>query len=128
MIIPEILWNDPEYNGCQWRHSGDPDDYSTLEWFDSNKAKPTQAQLQAKWPAISSQLAMKKLRAKRDLLISKTDWWVLPDRTPTPEQLAYRTALRNITETATPQIDSYGQLIGVTWPVNPMGEEANPNN
>lgn len=128
MIIPEILWNDPDYTGCDWRHSGNPDDYSTLEWFDANVAKPTQAQLQAKWVTISANLALKKLRAQRDVLISKTDWWVLPDRTPTPEQLAYRTALRNITDTATPQLDRYGQLTGVTWPVNPNGEETSINN
>ena len=55
---------------------------------------------------------MIELRAERDRLLAETDWWVLPDRTPTAEQLAYRQALRDITET-------YTSLDDVVWPTKP---------
>lgn len=59
------------------------------------------------------------LRWERDRRIAATDWWVLPDRTATPEQLAYRQALRDITENANPELDQYDNLIidSVDWPV-----------
>lgn len=52
------------------------------------------------------------LRRHRDELIKETDWWVLPDRTPTEAQLAYRQALRDIT-------NEYSNLLEVTWPIKP---------
>jgi hypothetical protein len=60
---------------------------------------PPEDVLMAKIQEISNLLPLQKLRLKRDGLLSKTDWWVLPDRTPTQEQLAYRQALRDITKT-----------------------------
>jgi len=53
-----------------------------------------------------------ELRAERNALLSSTDWWVLPDRTPTQEQLDYRQALRDITNT-------YQSLDTVVWPTKP---------
>jgi len=38
----------------------------------------------------------KAFRAERDRRLTETDWWVLPDRTATTEQLAYRQALRDL--------------------------------
>lgn len=58
------------------------------------------------------------LRIERNRLLSSTDWWVLPDRTPTQAQLDYRQALRDIT-TQTPALDENGNLTGVTWPEKP---------
>lgn len=52
------------------------------------------------------------VRIKRNSLLSSTDWWVLPDRTPTKEQLNYRQALRDI-----PQQPSFPH--DVTWPTKP---------
>jgi hypothetical protein len=40
------------------------------------------------------------LRFLRDQLLRKTDHWCLTDANPTEEMLAYRQALRDITETA----------------------------
>lgn len=64
---------------------------------------------------------LSQLRIERDRRIASTDWWVLPDRTPTQEQLAYRQALRDITQTANPELDSFDELIvnSVDWPVKP---------
>ena len=55
---------------------------------------------------------MRLLRKERDELIAKTDWWVLPDRTPTDAQKKYRQDLRDITKSAT-------SLDDVKWPTKP---------
>ena len=52
------------------------------------------------------------VRKDRDAKLAKTDWWVLSDRTATDEQLAYRQALRDITDQA-------GFPTDVTWPTKP---------
>ena len=52
------------------------------------------------------------LRQVRDQMLAETDWWVLPDRTATDEQTAYRQALRDIT-------DTYSSLDTVVWPTKP---------
>jgi len=52
------------------------------------------------------------LREERNRLIAETDWWVLPDRTPTQDQLDYRQALRDITST-------YSSIEDVVWPTKP---------
>lgn len=55
---------------------------------------------------------LNNLRIERNRLLAETDWWVLPDRTPTDAQLAYRQALRDITNT-------YTSLDDVVWPEKP---------
>jgi len=52
------------------------------------------------------------VRAERNGLLAATDWWVLPDRTPTQAQLDYRSALRDL-----PQQDGFPD--NVTWPEKP---------
>ena len=122
MIIPEVLWRDSDYTGCDWRHSGDPDDYSTLQWKDSNTVtKPTEAQLQAKWDGGIKVAYMKDtVREKRDELIKETDWWGTSDITMTSEQTTYRQSLRDITNDTTGwDTNEYGAVTGVTWPTKP---------
>jgi len=67
---------------------------------------------------FSAEESMSALRSQRNRKLSETDWWVLPDRTPTQAQLDYRQALRDIT-TQTPALDENGNLTGVTWPEKP---------
>ena len=54
------------------------------------------------------------LRKIRNKMLLKTDWWVLPDRTATAEQTAYRQALRDITDTYSSMDDD-----GFAWPTKP---------
>jgi hypothetical protein len=121
MIIHEILWRDSDYTGCIWRHSGDADDYSTLEWAEGNTlTKPSEAQLTSKWAAIKAKIVGEKLRKKRNQLLTESDWMVLADRTPSQEQLTYRQALRDLpANSPNANLDEYGQLTGVTWPTKP---------
>ena len=64
--------------------------------------------------AIDAQpaLLMEGIRLKRNQLLSETDWWVLPDRTATAEQLAYRQALRDLPANTTDPANP-------VWPVKP---------
>lgn len=52
---------------------------------------------------------LQTLRMERNRLLAESDWMVLPDRTPTSAQLAYRQALRDIT-------NNYSAIEGVVWP------------
>ena len=62
--------------------------------------------------AVMTEGNMMALRAERNQRLANTDWWVLPDRTPTQAQLDYRQALRDIT-------DTYSSLEDVVWPTKP---------
>jgi len=96
--------------------------YEGLTWFDDNDLPaPTILEVEAKIVELRAAEPLRLLRVERDRLIAETDWWVLPDRTPTSGQLAYRQALRDLPSTATPVLDSTTRLgiSGVTWPVKP---------
>jgi len=105
--------------GAQW--SMNADDYNQLQWFSEDIPKPTILEVEAKIAELRAAEPMRRLRIERDRLIAETDWWVLPDRTPTSEQLAYRQALRDLPSTATPVLDPTTRLgiSGVTWPTKP---------
>jgi len=53
-----------------------------------------------------------KIRWERDRLIAETDWWALSDKTLTPEQTAYRKALRDVPQ----DFDSPSDVV---WPTKP---------
>ena len=71
-----------------------------------------------KWIAPAGK-AISLLREERNNLLSATDWQASSDLTMTAEQTAYRKALRDLPSTATPSLNSDGQLTGVTWPTKP---------
>jgi hypothetical protein len=84
-----------------------------IDWDESNElSQPTVDEINAAILEVQAEIPLKQLRAKRNDLITETDWWVLPDRTPTDEQRAYRQALRDIT-------DTYTSLEDVVWPTKP---------
>lgn len=105
--------------GAQW--SMNADDYNQLQWFSPDIPKPTRAQVEAKIAELKAAEPMRLLRVERDRLIAETDWWVLPDRTPTSEQLAYRQALRDLPDNSSPVLDPTSRIgiSGVSWPVKP---------
>jgi hypothetical protein len=85
-------------------------------WHD-DRPQPTEEEIQAKIAELEAAEPLRQLRSERDRLIQQTDWWVLPDRTATPAQLAYRQALRDLPANSTPALDENGNLTGVEWPV-----------
>jgi len=63
-----------------------------------------------------------QLRNQRDMLLQQTDTpWGLADYQHPNKQawLDYRQALRDLPETADPQLDENGQLTNVIWPTPP---------
>jgi len=98
------------WQGCAYIQKGD--NYADLDWQDTETAKPTEQEINAKIAELSAAEPLKLLRAERDRLIATTDWWASSDLTMTAEQTAYRQALRDITESAT-------SLDDVTWPTKP---------
>jgi len=106
--------------GAEW--SINEDDYNQLDWFSEDIPKPTILEVEAKIAELKAAEPMRLLREERDRLIAETDWWVLPDRTPTDEQLAYRQALRDLPENSNPVLDYNNwptRISGVTWPTKP---------
>ena len=87
--------------------------------FNSGQVEPTQSQVTAKIEELELAEPMRLLRLQRNTLLSATDWQVLPDLTPSQAVLDYRQSLRDLPSTATPSLDSDGQLTGVTWPTKP---------
>ena len=98
------------------------DDFLGPMDINGNKIIVDEALVNAKIQELSQIKSLKLLRIKRNQLLQQTDWWVLPDRTATPAQLAYRQALRDLPENSTPALDENGNLTGVEWPV--YSEEA----
>ena len=86
-------------------------DLSTLVW-DDERPQPSLEVIQAEVDAVISAAPLNALRQERNRRIAETDWWVLPDRTPTQAQLDYRQALRDITNT-------YTSIHDVVWPEKP---------
>jgi hypothetical protein len=65
---------------------------------------PTQSQL------------MDRVRFQRNQLLAQSDWMAVSDRVMTQAQIDYRQALRDLPQTADPQLDEQGNLTNVTWP------------
>jgi len=85
---------------------------SAIESSDPDTFGVTWAQVSAKQAELIAAQPMKDLRDERNGRLADTDWWAMSDRTMTAEQIAYRQALRDITDSAT-------GLDDVTWPTKP---------
>ena len=62
--------------------------------------------------AYGVEINLRNLRFARNQKLAETDWWANSDLTMTTEQIAYRQALRDITNT-------YNSLETVVWPTKP---------
>ena len=101
-----------EFNQMFAKVTGATDDGTAIESSDPSDFGVTWAQISAKLTELNNAEPMKFLRAKRDELLSETDWWAGSDLTMTQAQIDYRQALRDITDNAT-------SLDDVTWPTKP---------
>ena len=89
----------PNDQRMQWKHVIVVRDDATM---------PTQEE----FDAALAEVQLEELRVERNRRIAETDWWASSDLTMSPEQIAYRQALRDITET-------YASLEDVVWPQKP---------
>ena len=89
------------------------DNLSTLVWLSEDIIQPSNEDIEAKVTELTNAEPLRLLRTERNRLLAETDYWNASD-TPdmSDEQIAYRQALRDITET-------YTSLDDVVWPTKP---------
>lgn len=104
--------NETEFNSMFVRVTAVDDEGNITEETNPANFGVTWAEISAKKTELENDEPLKLLRMHRNSKLAETDWWVLPDRTATDEQLAYRQALRDIT-------DTYTSLDDVVWPEKP---------
>jgi hypothetical protein len=85
-----------------------------IEWHNGTPPIPKE-QILAIIPQVELDIAMETLRAKRNKLLSDTDYLALSDNTMTEEVRTYRQALRDITEGLTTK----EQVEAVVFPTKP---------
>jgi len=104
---------------AEWSLYGET--YSGLTWLDSNQTKPTESEVNAEITRLTNAEPMRLLRVERDRRIAKTDWRASSDLTLVSAWSTYRQALRDLPASASPSLDSNGDLdlTSVTWPTEP---------
>ena len=102
-------------NATIWGIPKNENEFNNLKWTDSIP-KPEWSVIQAKITELQGAEPMRLLRQQRNQLLQQSDWMAVSDRVMTQAQIDYRQALRDLPETADPQLDENGQLINVTWP------------
>jgi hypothetical protein len=90
------------------------EDINQITWH--NGTTPiSKADIQAQFPIVEFDMAMKDLRAKRNRLLADTDHYALSDQTLSDDMRTYRQSLRDITNGLTTVED----VNSVTWPTKP---------
>ena len=94
--------------------------YDGLEW-ESSDTKPTESEVTAKIKELNDAEPMRLLRVERDRLLAVTDWRASSDLTLADNWKTYRQALRDLPASASPKLDSEGNLdlTSVTFPTEP---------
>ena len=106
----------------QFTWSGD--EYSGLTWLES-ETKPTESEIDAEVTRLTNAEGMRLLRVKRDAKLAACDWIITMHKelgTNIPAAWkTYRQALRDLPASASPSLDSNGDLdlTSVTWPTEP---------
>lgn len=95
---------------AEWTTHGETVD--DIVWHDTNITRPTDDVINAKITELTNAQPLNDLRIVRNNKIAETDWWASSDLSMTQEQIDYRQALRDITNT-------YQTLDTVVWPTKP---------
>ena len=95
-------------------------EYSDLSWTDSS-TKPTEAEIEAELTRLTNAEPMRLLRVERDRLLTACDWRASSDLTLADAWKTYRQSLRHLPASASPKLDSDGNLdmSSVTFPTEP---------
>jgi len=90
------------------------DDINTIEWH--NGTTPiSKADIEAQFPAVELDNAMKNLRNKRNNLLAETDFHGMSDNTMSADMTTYRQELRDLTNGVT----TVEQANAVVFPTKP---------
>tara|TARA_Y100000401_G_scaffold62586_1_gene49735 strand:- start:245 stop:613 length:369 start_codon:yes stop_codon:yes gene_type:complete len=95
--------------------------YSDLQWDDEKITKPTEAEIDAELKKLTDAEPMRLLRIERTAKLAACDWRASSDLTLPDAWKTYRQALRDLPASATPKVDSDGNLdmSSVTFPTEP---------
>ena len=91
-------------------------DIDNINWLEGTTPIP-KADIEAQFPIVEFDMAMEDLRAKRNRLLTESDWTILPD-SPIADKTAwqvYRQNLRDLTE----GITTKEQANAVVFPTKP---------
>ena len=106
--------------GAEWVLRGN--EYSGLEWLDTNQTQPTESAITAKIAELDAAEGMRLLRVERDAKLTALDWEVTKayskGEAVASELATYMQALRDLPASANPQTDDAGELVpsSITWP------------
>ena len=97
-------------------------DYSGLEWLESETV-PTESEIDTEVTRLTNAEPMRLLRVERDARLAACDWTQSRDVTLSNDDgwKTYRQALRDLPVSASPKLDSNGNLdmTSVTFPTEP---------
>ena len=101
---------------AKWNMAGD-----TINWLDSSETQPTDSEIETEVVRLTNLLPMTLLRNERNSRLAKTDWRASSDLTLSTAWKTYRQSLRDLPATASPKLDSDGNLdmSSVTFPTEP---------
>jgi len=86
-----------------------------LTEFDINRCRNSLVNQGITSPSLN-EIGFEFLRELRNAMLAQSDWMAVSDRVMTQAQIDYRQALRELPQTADPQLDENGQLTNVMWP------------
>tara|TARA_R100001510_G_C7604778_1_gene170281 strand:+ start:594 stop:962 length:369 start_codon:yes stop_codon:yes gene_type:complete len=108
------------HTNAKWSWIGE--DYSGITWDETNSdSLPTESEIDAELTRLTNVEPMRLLRIKRNTLLANCDWRASSDLTLSDSWKTYRQALRDLPASASPKIDSNGDLdmTSVTFPKEP---------
>ena len=90
-------------------------------WSDDSVAKPTDSAINAELERLNNLEPMRLLRVERNKRLADTDWRASSDLTLADDWKTYRQSLRDLPASASPKLDSNGNLdmSSVTFPSEP---------
>ena len=94
---------------------------STIDWRDESETQPTDTEITTEQTRLIGLEEFKLLREERNTRLAATDWRASSDLTLADAWKTYRQALRDLPVSASPKIDSDGNLdmTSVTFPTEP---------
>ncbi len=101
------------------------DTYADIIWKNTEVTKPTETEVNNKIAELQNAEPMRLLRIERDQRLASCDWRVVMAKETGSNIPAawktYRQALRDLPASASPKLDSNGDLdySSVTWPTQP---------
>ncbi len=87
---------------------------NTIQWLNGTTPIPV-ADIEAQFPTVELEIALKNLRSKRNQLLQDTDFHGMSDNTMSADMTTYRQELRDITN----GITTVAQANAVVFPTKP---------